>query len=137
MHFEGTFDVKASKDKVFSIIMNPNQISKCMPDLQKLEVKSPEDYTATIKTGVSFIRGEFILHLLTVEKTPPTHAKLTAHGTGIGSTVDIDMVIDLSDSTEGGTSMKWTADARIGGRIASVGQRLDHRSSREDYSATI
>jgi uncharacterized protein len=124
LHFEGTFNVKASKERVFSIIMDPNQISKCMPDLQKLEVKSPEDYTATIKAGVSFIRGDFILHFLTVEKTPPTHAKLTAHGTGIGSTVDIDMIIDLSDSTEGGTSMKWTAEARIGGRIASVGQRL-------------
>ena len=124
MHFEGTFNVKASKEKVFSIVMDPNQVSKCMPDLQKLEVKSPEDYTATIKAGVSFIKGDFILRFLTVEKTPPTHAKLTAHGTGIGSTVDIDMIIDLSDSAEGGTSMKWTADARIGGRIASVGQRL-------------
>jgi uncharacterized protein len=124
LHFEGTFNVKAQKEKVFSIVMDPKQVSKCMPDLQKLEVKSPEDYTATIKAGVSFIKGDFVLRFLTVEKTAPTHAKLTAHGTGIGSTVDVEMIIDLSDSTEGGTSMKWTADARIGGRIASVGQRL-------------
>jgi hypothetical protein len=124
MHFEGTFNVKAPKEKVFSIIMDPNQISKCMPELQKLEVKSPEDFTATLKIGVSFIRGDFVLHFLTVEKTAPTHAKLTGHGTGIGSTIDMDIFIDLSDATEGGTSMKWAAEARIGGRIASVGQRL-------------
>lgn len=124
MHFEGTFDVKAPKEKVFSILMDPNQMSKCMPDLQKLEVKSPDDYTATIKAGVSFIRGEFVLHFLTVEKTVPTHAKLTGHGTGIGSTVDMEIFIDLSDSASGGTSMKWAADAKIGGRLASVGQRL-------------
>jgi len=124
MHYEGTFEVKAPKDKVFSMIMDPNQISQCMPDLQKLDVKSPDDFTAVVKAGVSFIKGDFTLHFTTVEKTPTTHAKLTAHGTGIGSTVDMDTVMDLSDTTTGGTAMKWSADAKIGGRIASVGQRL-------------
>jgi len=124
LHFEGTFNVKAPKETVYSVILDPNQISQCMPDLQKLEVKSPDDFNAIIKTGVSFIKGDFNLHFTTVEKTPPTHAKLTAHGTGIGSTVDMDTVMDLADAEGGGTSMKWAADAKIGGRIASVGQRL-------------
>lgn len=116
--------MKAPKDKVFSVLMDPNEISKCMPDLQKLDVKNPDDYTAVVKAGVSFIRGDLTLHFVTSEKTPPTHAKLTAHGTGMGSTFDIDMITDLADTSEGGTSMKWSAEAKIGGRIASVGQRL-------------
>jgi uncharacterized protein len=124
MHFKGTFNVKTTKDKVFNLLMDPNQISQCMPDLQKLEVKSPEDYTAVIKAGVSFIRGDFNMHFTVVEKTAPTHAKLVAHGTGIGSTIDMDTLMDLSDAPDGGTSMKWSAEAKIGGRIATVGQRL-------------
>lgn len=95
-----------------------------MPDLQKLEVKSADDFTAVVKAGVSFIKGDFTLHFLTVEKTPNSHAKMTAHGTGIGSTVDMEMLMDLSPGSNGGTSMKWSAEAKIGGRIASVGQRL-------------
>jgi uncharacterized protein len=124
MHFEGTFDVKSPKDKVFGVLMDPNQVSQCMPDLQKLEIKSPDDYTAVVKAGVSFIRGDFNMHFTVLEKNPPTHAKLVAHGTGIGSTVDLDTLMDLSDGPNGGTSMKWSAEAKIGGRIASVGQRL-------------
>jgi len=124
MHFEGTFDVKAPKEKVWGIVLDPNQISQCMPDLQKLDVKSPDDFTAVVRAGVSFIKGDFNLHFTVVEKTQPTHAKLTAHGTGIGSTVDMDTVMDIADADGGGSSMKWSADARIGGRIASVGQRL-------------
>ncbi|HYB04329.1 MAG TPA: carbon monoxide dehydrogenase subunit G [Nitrososphaerales archaeon] len=124
MHFEGTFNVKVAPEKVYSVILDPNQISQCMPDLQKLDVKSPDDFTAVVKAGVSFIKGDFTLHFLTVEKTPNSHAKLTGHGTGIGSTVDMEIYIDLAKSTDGGTSMKWSADAKIGGRIASVGQRL-------------
>jgi len=124
LHFDGTFNVKAKRDTVWAMVLDPNQISQCMPDLQKLDVKSPDDFTAVVKAGVSFIKGDFTLHFTTVEKTPTSHAKLTAHGTGIGSTVDMDTVMDLADEPDGGTSMKWSADAKIGGRIASVGQRL-------------
>ena len=124
MHFDGTFNVKAAPDKVYAMILDPKQISQCMPDLQKLDVKSPDDFTAVVKAGVSFIKGDFTLHFLVVEKTPNSHAKLTAHGTGIGSTVDMETYMDLANGADGGTSMKWSADAKIGGRIASVGQRL-------------
>ncbi len=124
MHFDGTFEVKAPKDRVYAMVMDPKQISACMPDLQKLDVKSPDDFTAVVKAGVSFIKGDFTMHFTTVEKIPPTHAKLAAHGTGIGSTVDMETVMDLADTANGGTAMKWTADAQVGGRIASVGQRL-------------
>jgi uncharacterized protein len=124
MHFEGTFNVKAQPEKVYAMILDPNQISQCMPDLQKLDVKSPDDFTAVVKTGVSFIKGDFTLHFLTVEKTPNAHAKMTAHGTGIGSVVDMETFMDLAAAPDGGTAMKWSAEAKIGGRIASVGQRL-------------
>jgi carbon monoxide dehydrogenase subunit G len=94
-----------------------------MPDLQKLDVKSPDDFVAVIRAGVSFIKGDFTMHFTATEKDPPAHAKLVAHGTGIGSTVDLETTMDLAES-EKGTTMRWAAEARVGGRIASVGQRL-------------
>ncbi|MDG6921404.1 MAG: carbon monoxide dehydrogenase subunit G [Nitrososphaerota archaeon] len=124
MHFEGVFEVKAPKEKVFWILMDPNQISQCMPDLQNLDVKSPDDYTVVVRAGVSFIKGDFTLHFNVAEKSPPTHAKLNAHGTGIGSSVDMETTMDIADAQEGGSSMKWAADAKVGGRIASLGQRM-------------
>src|SRR5437016_12116484 len=94
-----------------------------MPDLQKLDVKSKEEFTAVVRAGVSFIKGDFNLNFRLVESEPPAHAKLVARGSGIGSVVDLETIIDLSDS-DGGTLMKWQAEAKVGGRIASVGQRL-------------
>ncbi len=106
------------------MMTDPNQLSACMPDLQKLEVKSPDEFVAVIKAGVSFIKGDFTMRFTTVDKVPPTHAKLISHGSGIGSTVDLEAVMDMADAEGGGTSMRWTSDAKVGGRIASVGQRL-------------
>jgi carbon monoxide dehydrogenase subunit G len=124
VHFDGTFSVKASRKDVFDVMTDPKQISKCMPDLQKLDVKSKEAFTVVVKAGVSFIKGDFTLNFRLVESEPPAHAKLVAQGSGIGSVVDLETTIDLSDSGDGGTLMKWQAEAKVGGRIASVGQRL-------------
>src|SRR2546428_10056124 len=94
-----------------------------MPDLQKLDVKSKEEFTAVIRAGVSFIKGDFTLNFRLVESEPPTHAKLVARGSGIGSAVDLETTIDLSDSGDGGTLMKWQAGAKGGGRSASARAR--------------
>jgi carbon monoxide dehydrogenase subunit G len=95
-----------------------------MPDLQSLEVRSPDDYSAVVRAGVSFIKGDFSLHFTVVEKNPPAHAKLLARGQGIGSTVDMETAMDLTETSDGGTAMKWVADAKVGGKLASLGQRL-------------
>src|SRR2546428_11486436 len=90
-----------------------------MPDLQKLDVKSKEEFTAVIRAGVSFIKGDFTLNFRLVESEPPTHAKLVARGSGIGSAIDLETTIDLSDSGDGGTLMKWQAGGEEGGRHGS------------------
>lgn len=123
MHFEGSFEVRAQRPKVFEFLMQPKKISGCMPDLQKLEVRSPDDFTAVVRAGVAFIKGDFTMNFAISEKQPPSHAKLSGRGSGIGSTVDLQTTIDLEE-TKKGTLMKWSADALVGGRIASVGQRL-------------
>ena len=124
MHFEGTFEVPAPKDRVFDLLLNPHEISGWMPDFQKLDVKSPDEFTVLVRAGVSFIKGDFTMNFRIVEKKTPTHAKLVARGSGMGSVVDLETLINLSDSENGGTAMKWEAEAKIGGRLASVGQRL-------------
>ena len=123
MHFEGTFDIKASRQKVWDFISIPNNLAKCLPDLQKLEVVAPDRFKATVKAGVGFVKGTFNFEFTMLDMQPPTHAKLSGHGSGTGSTVDLDTVIDLSDLPDG-TRMAWKADAKVGGLIASVGQRL-------------
>ncbi len=123
MHFEGSFEVKAPREKVFGFLLQPKKISGCMPDLQKLDVKSPDEFTAVVKAGVGFIKGDFTMNFTIADKQPPSHAKLLGRGSGIGSTVDLQTVIDLEESKKG-TLMKWNAEALVGGRIASVGQRL-------------
>ena len=95
-----------------------------MPGLRKLDVKSEDEYDALVSVGISIIRGEIGLHFRIIEKEPPSRAKIVAHGMGLGSAVDVEMVTELVAGKEGGTSMKWTAEANVSGKVASLGQGL-------------
>jgi len=124
MHYDGKFKIKASREKVFNFLLDPNAMAKCLPDLQTVDVKSADRFLATVKVGVGFVRGNFKFDFNVVEKDPPKMAKLVAHGSGTGSTIDLETIFELSDVSGGGTELSWQADAQVGGMIASVGQRL-------------
>ncbi len=124
LHFDGTFDVKANKEKVFDFLLDPNALANCLPDLQKVEVISPDEFKVRVKVGISFIKGDMDMTFKVIERDRPTHAKLQARGTGLGSSVDMTNTFDLADGPDGGTRMDWKADASVGGMIASIGQRL-------------
>ncbi len=95
-----------------------------MPLVSKVEVRPPDEFDATVNIGVSFIRGEFAVHYRTVEKRPRSYARMNVHGAGMGSAVDVDIEVRISEKEGGGSSTSWAADARVSGRIASLGQRL-------------
>ncbi len=123
MDYEGTFTTKAPPERVFEFLLNPNEISKCLPDLQSVDVKSEDKFDAVARIGIGAIRGNFTFHLAVVEKEPPRHARLKAQGSGSGSRIDLDATMDL-EPANGGTNMKWRAETKLGGLVATIGQRL-------------
>ena len=124
MHFEGKFDSRADPARLFGTLMDPKELSGCIPGLQKLDVTLSTDFTAVVKAGVGAIKGDFAIKFTIADRQEPSHAKLIGRGTGMGSAVDIEALMDISPAPGGGSSMKWAADARVGGKLASLGQRL-------------
>ncbi|MFQ6012061.1 MAG: CoxG family protein [Thermoplasmata archaeon] len=123
MEFQGTFAVEAPVERVWKAIMDPRELAACMPDLQLLEVHDPAHYRVVVKAGISFIKGKFDFDVRIVEQDKPTRARLKAHGTGRGSAVDVDSTIVLIKTAKG-TEMRWFAEARLVGKLASVGSRM-------------
>jgi hypothetical protein len=123
LNFEGTFEVKAPRDKVWDFVIDPNKIGKCLPDLKSLQVEADNKFTAVARVGIGFMKGDFKFQLAIVEQNPPSHARLKGTGSGVGSSVNMDTSIDLVD-IDAGTKLMYKADVQIGGTLASVGQRV-------------
>ena len=124
MHFEGTVQIDAPRDKVWAFVIDPNQVGQCGPGVESIEAKDDRRFKATAKVGVGFISARFVVDMEFVDLKAPDEASIKAHGQAPGSAVDATARMQLSDGDGGGTQMDWSADVSIAGTIASVGARL-------------
>ena len=124
MHFEGTVQINAPRDRVWAFVIDPNQVGQCGPGVESIEVIDDTHFKATAKVGVGFISARFVVNLEFVDLDAPDAATIKAHGQAPGSAVDADARMELSDAGGGGTTMDWSAEVNIAGTIASVGARL-------------
>jgi uncharacterized protein len=124
MHYDGSFDVAAPRAKVYDFVTDPQKITTIFPDVSDIKVLDENNFTLKAKVGMSFIKGTMDVKGTMTEKQMPTLAKLKARGTGLNSSVDLESTFALEDNATGGTHVKWNADAKISGMMASVGSRL-------------
>lgn len=124
MHYDGSFDVSAAKEKVFDFLTDPKKVTTIFPDVQSVKVIDEDNFTLKAKVGMAFIKGTMDVKGTVTEKDKPKTMTLSARGTGLNSSVDLVGKFTMEDGPGGGTHVTWSADARISGMIASVGSRL-------------
>jgi carbon monoxide dehydrogenase subunit G len=125
MRFEGTVEIAAPRERVWGFLIDPNQVGRCGPGVESIDVIDATHFKAIARLGVGFISARFAVELELAELEAPTRAVINAHGQAPGSAVDATAEMRLSDGTlPGTTAMDWTADVTIHGHLASVGARL-------------
>jgi uncharacterized protein len=124
MHFEGSVPIKASREKVWAFVTDPDQVGPCGPGVETIEVVDATHFKAAAKVGIGFINARFNVNMEFAELQPPDRALIKAHGQAPGSAVDATAEMRLSDGPDGTTVMDWDADVNLAGTLASVGARL-------------
>lgn len=124
MHFEGSVEIAAPRNRVWAFVIDPQQVGQCGPGVESIEVVDSTHFKATAKVGVGFISARFVVNLEFAEMTPTEASTIKAHGQAPGSAVDATAHMRLSDGPDGSTRMDWDADVSIVGTIASVGARM-------------
>lgn len=130
MHLEGAFETPAPRKMVWDFLLNPQEIAPCFPDLQSMEVTSPDSFKAKVKVGLSVVKGTMDFEFRTTDKVPPGSAKLVGTGRGVGSSIDIQTGFTLMEAGTG-TRVGWVADVNVSGIMAGLGTKLlDSTSSK-------
>ena len=123
MRFEGTLDIAAPRDRVWSFLTDPTQVTTCAPDVQSLEVTDPHHFKVVVRAGVGPIKGTFSMNVQFTELQEPRHASVVARGQAPGSAVEMRSTMDLDANGER-TTMRWASDVTVSGMIQQVGARL-------------
>ncbi len=130
MHLEGSFEAFVPRKVVWEFLLNPNDIAPCFPDLQSLNILSPDSFRAKVKVGISLVKGTMEFEFRMADKVPPSSAKLIGTGRGVGSSVEMQTAFTLDESGSG-TKVGWTADVTVRGIMAGLGAKLlDSASSK-------
>ena len=124
MHFEGSVPIKASREKVWAFVIDPNQVGQCGPGVETIEVVDDTHFKATAKVGIGFISARFNVDMTFAELVAPDKARHQGPRPGARAARSTRRADALSDGPDGTTVMDWSADVNISGTLASVGARL-------------
>ena len=137
MRFDGSVPIRASRERVWAFVIDPQQVGQCGPGVEKIEVVDATHFKATAKVGIGFISARFVVDMEFADLQPPDLALIKAHGQAPGSAVDATAEMRLSDGADGTTVMDWGADVNIAGTLASVGARLIEGTANKMISQTF
>jgi carbon monoxide dehydrogenase subunit G len=129
VHLEGTYILNRPREDVWQFISKPEEIAKCLPDLQSLEVKDSKTFTVNVKVGIAFVRGSFKFDFTLLDQKPPSHSKFEATGKGAGVSVRLTASMDLNEVDAGTTELAWKTDAELGGLLGEISPSLIQNST--------
>ena len=128
MKLEGDYWFEASVPEVWSALFDPVILAAVMPGCEKLELVDGQ-YVGEIKVKVGPIQGKFTGKVDLKDKDEPHSYTMIVDGRGAPGFVKATASVKLQ--AEGaGTRVFYDTDAQVGGKIASVGQRLIEASAR-------
>lgn len=129
MKIEGQHLFAASPELVWDAVIDPDVLAKVLPGCEDFHAIGENEFEGKLKIKVGPVQGEFMGNVLLSELEPPRSYRLKLKGKGAPGFVEGDGTVELVPDA-GGTMLKYSVDAKIGGRIATVGQRLLDSSSK-------
>ena len=134
MKLEGEYTFDGPKEEVWKLIRDPDVLSSALPGTQSLDQVNENEYQGVMNIRIGPVGGEFSGKIIVSNEIPPNSCTLTVEGKGkpgfVNGTGDIQLIEQGADQT----LMKYTGEVQIGGRLASVGQRMIETASKSIIS---
>lgn len=124
MEIKGEYRITSDRDRVWSALNDRAVLAKCIPGCEVLEQTGEHEFQGRIAAAVGPVRAKFDTRMRLEQLNPPQSYTITgeskagAAGFGRGSA---DVVLAPADD---GTLLTYTAEFKVGGRLAQVGSRL-------------
>lgn len=124
MDVSGSYRIAASRERVWQALNDPDILRACIPGCQELRRDSDGAYDARVTTRIGSIKATFNGRMTLSDLDPPNGYTISGQGNGgaAGFAKGSARVRLAGDGA--GTLLTYSAKADIGGKIASLGNRL-------------
>jgi carbon monoxide dehydrogenase subunit G len=121
---EGEYLFNGPRDEVWKIVRDPEVLATALPGAKSMKQIGEKEYEAEMNVRIGPVGGLFAGHIIVSDEVPPEKCTLTVEGKGGPGFANGAGHVTLVDLDDGTTMMKYEGDVQIGGKLASVGQRL-------------
>lgn len=129
MKIGGEYLFDGPPDVVWQTLLDPAALVRVLPGAEKLEPLGNDEYEAMMTLKVGPVQGQFQGRVKLENIQPPVGYTMVVDGRGAPGFVKATGNLKLSPDGAG-TRLIYDGDAQVGGRLASVGQRLVETSAK-------
>lgn len=131
MELTGDILIGAPREKVWAGLNDPEILTRCIPGCEGMEATSPTERTARVAVKVGPVRARFVGHVRMEDIRPDEGCVLRFEGSGgAAGMAKGHSNVELADEA-GGTRLRYTAHASIGGKLGQVGGRMIDAASKQ------
>lgn len=123
MIVEGEYTFDAPQDLVWQALQDPDVLSSAMPGGEGFTAVGENEYEGNLNVKVGPVQGKFKGNIKLTDIVAPESYTMQVDGKGAPGFVKAVGSLKLTPDGER-THIAYHGDAQVGGRIASVGQRL-------------
>jgi hypothetical protein len=109
---------------VWELVREPEVLAAALPGTQSLDQVGESEYEGKMHIRVGPVAGVFSGRVVVSDEVPPESCTLSVEGKGSPGFVQGTGHVHLIDQGDDTTLMNYEGDLQVGGRLASVGQRL-------------
>jgi hypothetical protein len=121
---EGEYIFDGPREDVWELVRDPDVLATALPGTQSLDQVGENEYEGVMNVRIGPVAGVFSGRIVVSDEVPPETCTLTVEGKGKPGFINGTGYVNLIDQGDGTTLMKYDGEMQIGGRLASVGQRL-------------
>jgi carbon monoxide dehydrogenase subunit G len=123
MKLEGEREFRAPRTVVWEVLNDPTRLARAMPGVESFDVQDASHWRANVRVPLGLGGLRMSIDFEKTEEREPELARLRAKGNGVGALMNMETAFHL-DEDGNGTRMRWEADVRLLGPIASMGDRV-------------
>ena len=124
MNGKGSIKLQGNRETVFTSLLNPEVLKNCNMGCKELIQQEENVYQVDLSVGVAAVKGKYDAAIRLADVNAPESYRLIVHGEGGPGFVDAEAEIQLVDVDDNKTELKYTYEAEVGGKVASIGQRM-------------
>jgi len=131
MELNGDILICAPREKVWAGLNDPEILTRCIPGCEAMEATSPTERTARVAVKIGPVRARFVGHVRMEDIRVNEGCVLRFQGSGgAAGMAKGQSNVELTDEA-GGTRLRYTAQAAIGGKLGQVGGRMIDAASKQ------